>query len=53
LFWLGKRHNDWRKNKDPSNDNDKDEDIVDSMEEYLTLNTKEKAALKMIKSFQK
>jgi hypothetical protein len=41
VVWLEKCYNDRRKNKTPSNDNDKDEDIRDYIEEYLTLNTKE------------
>jgi hypothetical protein len=41
VFWLEKCYNDWCKNKYPSNYNDKDEDIRDSMEEYVTLNTNE------------
>jgi hypothetical protein len=41
VLWIGKCYNDWHKNTDPSNDNDKDEDIGHSMEKYVTLNTKE------------
>jgi hypothetical protein len=52
VVWIGKSYNDWLKNKAQSNDNDKDEDIGDSMEEYVTLNTKERA-LKSIKSLKK
>jgi hypothetical protein len=39
--WVGKCYNDLRKNKAPSNYNDKDDDIGDSIEEYVILNTKE------------
>jgi hypothetical protein len=41
VIWLGKFYNHCLKNKSHSNDNDKDKDIADSMEEYVTLNTKE------------
>jgi hypothetical protein len=37
---LGKCYNGWLKNKVPSNDDDKDEDIEYSMEDYGILNTK-------------
>jgi hypothetical protein len=36
-----KRLNDWRKNKSSSNDDDKDDDIGDSMEDYVALNPKQ------------
>jgi hypothetical protein len=39
--WLEKGYNDWRKNKAPSNDNDKDNDIRHCMENHITLNPKE------------
>jgi hypothetical protein len=38
-----KGYSDWLKNKSPSNCDDKDEDIGDSMEEYVKLNTKERS----------
>jgi hypothetical protein len=42
VVWLGKCYNHWCKNEAPSNgDDDRDEDIGDSMEDYVTLNPKE------------
>jgi hypothetical protein len=38
--WPGKFYNDWQKNKNSLNDNDKDEDIGNSMKEYVTFITK-------------
>jgi hypothetical protein len=32
VVWLGKGYNNFRKNRDPSNDDDKDDDIRDFME---------------------
>jgi hypothetical protein len=41
VVWIGKCYNNWHKNKAPSNHNDNDQDIEDSMEEYVTMNTRE------------
>jgi hypothetical protein len=41
-FWKGKGYNDWRSNKSPSNNNDTDKDIGDSMERLCDINTKGK-----------
>jgi hypothetical protein len=52
VIWLVKCYDNWLKNKAPSNDNDMDEDIGNSKEEFLILNTKI-VALKRIKLLKK
>jgi hypothetical protein len=40
VVWLGKDYNYWRKNKAPSNDKNKEDEIGDSMEAYVILTSK-------------